>query len=159
MIVMLISHFFCVNMFAMWRKVLLVHLKNNNKQCGFSSHQVEEVDGEEGGAGPLSVHFGSSADAQARASESKADGQPVLHLVVQRHRKWEGGKPQHQGQLHLQAPERRGQGARHARRQGEQRIYWEGKVQSLFVCVFYSVNQIQYNIILYNIQKRKTEKV
>jgi len=28
------------------------------------------------------------------------------------------------------------------------------------MCVyFYSVNQIQYNIILYNIQNRKTEKV
>jgi len=34
-----------------------------------------------------------------------------------------------------------------------------GSGRHSFVCVFYSVNQIKYNIILYNIQKRKTEKV
>jgi len=30
----------------------------------------------------------------------------------------------------------------------------------VYLCIyFYSVNQIKYNIILYNIQNRKTEKV
>lgn len=81
--------------------------------------QVQEVFGEERGASPLSVHVRSSADTQGRASEPEEDSQPVLYLFVQWDRKWKGGKPQHQGQLHLQAQKRRGQGAQHARWKGE----------------------------------------
>lgn len=79
------------------------YLKKETPQATYINlpHQVKEVTGEEGGASSLSFFVRTSTDTEDRASQSEEDSQPVVHVFIQWHGKWEGGKSQHQEQLYF----------------------------------------------------------